>query len=258
MSAPTHRRGKKDNLQPAPQTADSVMEQLRRAQAALEQNRAGTLLIHQQWRSTLTRFAVVLLGVTLYQAMFPARQCYADVQDLPLEQQLQALFMDGAMFVVALVESILLTLYLVLVTDSNLWHVLLLGAHACLPLLLMVRYWQRTTNLHGSCRAFVLLDTSMEAVTDRSRTFPVVVVFHFLTLICTAFMSFQQQQMNKNLETVRNMREEVLMKQRGVTTTEGGEEDDEDEEEEEEGGTSSGRRKFKKKRGKQKNTKKRR
>ena len=260
-AAPRRRRGKKDAVtttatrHATTSQAGTILdpklpveEQLRQAQAVLETNRAGTLMIHQQWKSTLWYLSCLVAVVTFYQATLQQQQVQQLLQlvstsSSPLEIILQPLFIYG----LALLTAVALTVFLRLPPRAGWLHPLFLLATVGAPL--TGGLWWLQQQQHTA--------TEQEQSTV---DFPVVLIFYVVTALSSLFMGVQSKHLDENIAKVvqvrMQVREKKLAEQQGDRFD--NTEDDDDEDDEDDAINTSNGKKFKKKKKKKKNTKKRR
>lgn len=227
------RRGKKEtDADDGPDADDSSVpleDQIARARAAILRAEAQAQELHKQWRTYLLRLSYLLVIISMHQMQQPARACIDDVKAFNQvvvvgEQEEErisgarvfVLVLGDAMpYVFAIAISASLAFFLILEEPGTFSDRRYMFANALLPPM-VVMFFRNKDNpscLNEDQLVKVDIDES-----DRSRSLPVVVVFHLIVTICYWFMDHQRQQQAKNLKMMEDLKRDLADARKGGST----------------------------------------
>lgn len=227
-SGAMQRRGKKDsheNENNNNESSSPLETQLAQAQAAVARAEQQTQLLHQQWRTYLLRFSYLLILVSMHQMQGPTSACVKDIKALNAasaqEEQISGArafvlaVSDSFPYILAITMSAFLSLFLSLKEPGNFSDPRYLLANALLPPLIGMHFLYKD---EPSC----LHDEALLARIDpepRTRSLPVVVVYHVIVTVCCWFMDNQRQQQARNIRMVQDLQRDLTRAKKGNNKT---------------------------------------
>ena len=210
------RRGKKEaTTGPSTAAPPPLEDQLQRARAAVEHSERQMALLHKQWRTYLLRLSYLLILISMHQMQGPTGACLKDIkgynaavgEDAPISggRAFVLVVGDSFSYVCAVAISACLSFFLLLEQPGTFSDPRYVLANALLPAMIGFHFYQKD---QASC----LNDTqlaSIETVEPRTRSLPVVAVFHVIVTICYWFIDYQQQQQTRNIRMVENLQRDL-------------------------------------------------
>lgn len=201
----------------AAQDTTEIEQQIARARLAVEKNKAASDTLHSQWRLHLQRLSYLLIIISMHQAQSIFGACLKDCRTyndifeamaakisdpgLTILESLQYSLRESAEFLVGLVMSVSLTLFLLRNDTDNFKAPSFSLATTCIPIILSLHF---NPQLSHGC-----LDEELRAVdlepSYRARGFPVVLVFYLIVSVCYWFMGVQARLHDKNVVLIDNL-----------------------------------------------------
>eukprot|EP00977_Amphora_coffeiformis_P026935 scaffold31792_cov168-Amphora_coffeaeformis.AAC.11 len=221
------RRGKKDSNDDDASSPAAIDEQLARALATVEQSERQTNALHRQWRTYLLRLSYLLIVISMHQMQEPTGACVRDVkafnaiadeeQKISGYQAFWLVVMDALPYILAIVMAAALAFFLVMEEPGNFSHPRYLLANACLPPMVGIHFMRK--NKLSCLEDEQLVEFEPQ---PRSRTLPVVVIFHVIVTLCCWFIDWQRNQQARNVQMVHDLYRDVDQARKKGGATKGG------------------------------------
>jgi len=193
MATHKKRRGKRDEAQKKEASAlnGDMEERLLRAQAVMETNWRGTVIIHDQWRRILKILSFVVFAISVHQSLKAYEENEMTWDDLAALEANEAVNLAVQkstlpLFGVATFMSFFVCSFLQF-DGPSFSSPLFMVSCACLPALFLMMRQQSVS----------------------SHKFPVAVVFHPVVTVSCFFMGYQTRRHRSNIEKVVEMRRKV-------------------------------------------------
>lgn len=205
------RRGKKDGNEDAKE--NPIDDQLARARAAVEQSEQQMSALHKQWRTYLLRLSYLLILIGMHQMQEPTGACLRDVKAFNARvgddheqerisgfQVFLLVISDALPYILAIIMAAALSFFLILEEPGTFSHPRYLFANGCLPPLVGIHFMRKDKLSCLEDEQLVGFDPE-----PRSRSLPVVVIFHVIVTLCYWFMDSQRQKQARNVRMVQDL-----------------------------------------------------
>lgn len=219
------RRGKKEADDGTDDPSVPLEEQIARAQATVLRGEEQASQLHKQWRNYLLRLSYLLVIITMHQIQGPTGACIRDVKAFNKvaseDERISGLGVFGLViadtvpYIFALIIAGSLSFFLVIEEAGTFANPRYMLANALLPPMVGMFFM---TKDKPSC---LDEDKLVRADVDESRTrsLPVVVVFHLIVTVCYWFMDRQRQQQANNKQMIEELRQDLVQARKGGTNT---------------------------------------